>query len=255
MKKTLEKYNNFITNEVETWRNRLTWMGIDGRTPKHTTTICKFFNETEYLNDLLNINEVNKLYTALCNLADKYVEWVQGKGNNYSKRECNDMRNFFVGAMGEFFFVELLNEVRCLYIPLPESNEYNRFDFHYVSPSLSTDRDFGIDLTGIANDIPCVFQVKFWNPFGKEKLPIEVFQKADSEGSRNKFINQEDDNNIFLCWLGTEERGIFPLKDNKAYKNKIVIVGCRTLQASINQKNQLFWDNFFEKIKKVCILA
>lgn len=255
MEKTISKYNNFVENEVATWKNRFTWMGTDGRTPKHTTTIIKFLNETNSIDAIATITNTNDLYKGFADLAEKYVEWVQSKGNNYSKTACNDMRNFFIGALGEFFFVELMNEVRCLYIPIPSSNEFKRYDFHFVSPSLSADRDFGIDLTGIANDVPVVMQVKFWNPFGKTKLPMEVFQKADSEGTRNEYIKQTDDNNIFLCWLGSEESGLNPIKGNKVYKNKIVVIGRNTLDFSINNTNKIFWSYFFEKLKKICTLA
>ena len=252
MEKTICKYNNFIENEIDTWKTRFTWMGTDGRTPKHTTTISRFFSETDAIDSIATTIDVNTLYQKLDSLAERYVEWVQSKGHNYSKRACTDMRNFFIGAVGEFFFVELLNEVRCLYIPTPSSNEFKRYDFHYVSPSLSNDRDFGIDLTGVANDVPVVMQVKFWNPFGKTKLPIEVFQKADSEGTRNGYINMSDDNNIFLCWLGSEESGIYPIKGNKVYRNKIVVIGRNTLNFSINNTNKIFWSNLFGKLKKVC---
>lgn len=255
MEKTICKYNDFIDNEVATWKTRFTWMGTDGRTPKYTTTISRFLCETDAIESIATTIDVNTLYQKLDGLAERYIAWVQSKGNNYSKKACTDMRNFFIGAIGEFFFVELLNEVRCLYIHTPSSNEYKRYDFHYVSPSLSDDRDFGVDLTGVANDVPVVMQVKFWNPFGKTKLPIEVFQKADSEGTRNGYINMSDDNNIFLCWLGSEESGIYPIKGNKVYKNKIVVVGRNTLELSINNTNKIFWSNLFGKLKKVCNLA
>ena len=152
MEKIINKYNEFLTNEQSTWKNRFTWLGVDGRTPKHTTNILRFIAETDAVKELQGIYNVTDRYKKVDELANKYVLWVQSKGNNYSKKVCTDIRNFFVGALGEFFFVELLNEVRCLYIPIPSSNEFKRFDFHYVSPMLKNDRDFGLDLVGVAND-------------------------------------------------------------------------------------------------------
>jgi hypothetical protein len=150
--------------------------------------------------------------------------------------------------------VELLNEVRCLYIPDPTSKTFKRYDFHYVSPNLSTDKDFGIDLTCVANDTPVVMQVKFWNPYGKTKLSMDVFQKADSEGTRNGYINMSDDNNIFLCWLGSEEGGLYPIKENKVFKNKIVVIGRDSFNFSINNTNKIFWSYLFDKLKKICYI-
>lgn len=252
MEKIINKYNEFLANESTTWKCRFTWLGVDGKTPKHTTNIARFINETNAIEDLRGVYNVTDLYKKVDELANKYVSWVQSKGNNYNKKICTDIRNFFVGALGEFFFVELLNEVRCLYTPIPSSNEFKRFDFHYISPMLKNDRDFGLDLVGVANDKPIVIQVKFWNPFGKEKLPMEIFQKADSEGCRNEYINPQDNDNIFLCWLGSEERGFNVIKENKVFKNKIVVIGRTTLDFSINNTNKIFWEYLGVKLEKIC---
>ena len=248
MEKVILKHKEFIENEFETWKSRFTWCGADGRTPKHTTTIFKFFAETDVLKNIARVCNTTNLYEQLCTMSELYIEWVMSKGRPYKKKEYEDMRKFFIGALGEFFFVELLNEVRCLYIYNTSTKVFDRFDFHYVSPNLTTINDFGIDLTGVANDTPCVFQVKFWNPFGKYAVSMDVFQKADSEGTRNGYIKQEDDNNIFLCWLGGESCGERIIKENKVYKNKIVVIGKMSLDASVNERNKLFWDGLYDKL-------
>ena len=86
-------------------------------------------------------------------------------------------------------------------------------------------------------------------------IPIEVFQKADSEGSRNEFIAQSEDNNIFLCTLCSEGKGYMAVNDNKVYKNKIVVIGEKTLEASVNGRNNIFWTNLFKKLGDICGLA
>lgn len=248
MEKTIQKYNDFIANEYETWKSRFTWCGLDGRTPKHTTTILKFFAETNILENIDKVTNTTHLFQQLCALSERYTDWVSSKGKTYKKKEYEDMKNFFIGAVGEFFFVELLNEVRGLYVYNPFTNIFDRYDFHYVSPTLSNTNDFGVDLTGVANDISCVFQIKFWNPFGKHSVGMEVFQKADSEGIRNNFIKQEENNNIFLCWLGGESCGERIIKENKVYKNKIVVIGKMSLDASINERNTIFWNGLYDKL-------
>lgn len=255
MEKTISKYNSFKEAEHDVWKSRFIWRGLNGKDPKYTTTINKFFAETKVLETVEVVNTAYGFFNFSVKMADEYVKWVNSKGTAYKKSEYDDMKNFFIGAMGEFFFVELLNEVKCLMAYNPQDKEFVRYDFNYVSPSLPKDKDFGIDLTGVANDVPSVFQVKFWNPFSTKSIPIEVFQKADSEGSRNEFISQADDNNIFLCTLCTEGKGYMAVKDNKVYKNKIVIIGERTLEASVNGRNNIFWTNLFKKLAEVGSLA
>lgn len=255
MEKVLSKYNSFKEAERDVWKSRSVWRGLSGKDPKYTTTISRFFTETKILESVEIVNTAKGFFDFSVKMADEYVKWVATKGTDYKKAEYDDMRNFFVGVMGEFFFVELLNEVKCLMVYNPQNKEFVRYDFNYVSPSLPKDKDFGIDLTGVANDVSSVFQVKFWNPNTTKSIPIEVFQKADSEGSRNEFISQSDDNNIFLCTLCSEGKGYMAVKDNKVYKNKIVVIGEKTLEVSINGRNNIFWANLFGKLNAISSLA
>ena len=45
MEKILENYEAYKSSSTENWENRLTWMGLSGREPKHTTSIYKFNKE------------------------------------------------------------------------------------------------------------------------------------------------------------------------------------------------------------------
>ena len=252
MEKIIEKYNTFIENKVETWKARFTWRGLSGKDPKYTTGLDKFFSETGILSEMKTPKNSAELFAFADSLATSYVEWVKSKGTKYSNKEYEDMRDFCKGAIGEFFFVELLNEVKCLMVPsADDGREFVRYDFNYVSPSLKGEKDFGVDLTGVANDVPSVFQVKLWNPFGKEKVPIELYQKAICEGVLNGCIDNNQSNNVFLCWLGTEKKAYLPISSAKNYKDKIVAVGFTTLEASINNRNAIFWDGFMKHLSEI----
>lgn len=249
MEKVIEKYNTFVESKIETWKARFTWRGLSGKDPKYTTSLDKFFAETGVLSAIKHPKNSAELFTFADSLASFYVDWVKGKDIKYSNKEYEDMKDFCKGAIGEFFFVELLNEVRCV-ITLSDGQAI-RYDFHYVSPSLKGEKDFGVDLTGVANDVPVVFQVKLWNPFGKERVPVELFQKAAFEGIYNGIINKDDDSNIFLCWLGIENKAYMSAKSNPALKNKVVVIGYDALNGTINNRNQIFWDGFVKSLSEI----
>ena len=253
MEKIIENYNSFVENKVETWKARFTWRGLTGKDPKYTTGLDKFFIETGILSEIKVPKNSAEVFAFAESLATSYVEWVKGKGTKYSNKEYEDMKDFCKGAIGEFFFVELLSEVKCLMVPTgDDGREFVRYDFNYVSPLLKGDKDFGVDLMGVANDVPCVLQVKFWNPFGKEKISIDLYQKAISEGIiRYRCINPDDNHNVFLCWLGAEKKAYIPISSAKEYKDKIVAIGFTTLEASINNRNSIFWNGFVKHLSEI----
>jgi len=242
----IKKYNDYKNDEMNVWLHRFTWGGLDGLSPKVTTNIFRFFNETNVLHNVEHCNTTDELWTSVSNLANDYVKWVCTKTNGYSQKEQDNMRDFFVGAIGEYFFVHLFEFAKSLDIPVDDV--YTRFDFNYVSPTLPNEDDYGIDVTGIVNDVPCVLQVKFWNPYGTKNVDMEIFQKAFADGVMNDIISKDHKHNVILCWLGVEEKGLANILRNKPYKDKVLAIGLKTLSVAVNNRYQIFWDKFYEKL-------
>jgi hypothetical protein len=241
MKNVIDIHNNYKLVEKDTWRNRLTYKGNNGKLPKHIITIVNFNKETNAFNNIGSFYNINEFWNEVNKLADEYVNWVRLK-NKYNIKEFTNIHNFFVGTIGELFFYYLFEEVRCLIAP-NINNEYYRYDFSYVSPTLNGVRDGGVDFTAIVNDIPSVIQVKFWNPNNKKGMKLDIIQKAYAEGISNGIIDKDIPNNIFICWLGNESTIYNCVKDNfKQYKKNVVAIGKNTLDRSINNRNEVFWD-------------
>lgn len=241
MEHIIESYNTYKSDVESNWKKRLTWMGLNGKTPKHTTSIMKFNAETKAFSTLSDVMTATDFYNESNRLADTYVSWVKSKETSYSKKEYEDMHNFFVGAMGEIFFYTLFEDVKCVIAP-DGNNEYHQFNIRYVTPTLKEDKDAGVDMICVINDIPSVVQVKFWNPFAKKGMSIDIIQKAYAEGTSKNIINKDEKENVFICFLGNEDSVYRCTKEYKQYSKNVVAFGFKALETTINNRNKIFWN-------------
>lgn len=246
----LENYETYKESAAENWVSRLTWMGLNGKEPKHTTTIIRFNKETNAFNTIKKVMKASDFFNEIDKLADKYVDWVKSKGKQYTKKEYDDMHNFFVGAIGEIFFYRLFEDVKCIMSPDCEGT-FVRYDFNYVSPTLKNDKDAGVDFTAVVNDVDSVIQTKFWNPFGRKAMELDVIQKIYAEGVSKGIINKDEKANVFICWLGNEDSVFRCTKEYKQYKENVVPIGFRALDVSINNRNKLFWEKLYKFLEEL----
>lgn len=250
MQKILENYQTYKDTAAENWESRLTWMGLGGKEPKHTTTILRFNKETEAFANMKRVNSAHDFYKEADKLADAYVNWVKSKNKMYTKKEYEDMHNFFVGAMGEIFFYRLFEDVKCIMAP-DATGTYVRYDFNYVSPTLKEDKDAGVDFTADVNDTASVIQTKFWNPFARKSMELDIIQKAYAEGVSKQLIDKDEKKNVFICWLGSEESVYRKTKEYKQYRENVVAIGYGALDVSINNRNKIFWSNLYDFLKNI----
>ena len=250
MEKILENYEAYKTSATENWENRLTWMGLNGKEPKHTTSIYRFNKETNAFANMKVVDTAANFFNEVDKLANAYVEWVKGKNKGYSKKEYEDMRDFFVGAIGEIFFYRLFEEVKCIMAP-DATGTYARYDFNFVSPTLKSDKDAGVDFTAAINDVPSVVQTKFWNPFARKSMELDIIQKAYAEGVSKQLIDKDEKKNVFICWLGSEESIYRKTKEYKQYRENVVAIGYGALDVSINNRNKIFWTNLYDFLKNI----
>ena len=253
MENIIKHFEKYSSSVEETWKNRFTWKGMTGKTPKHTTSIRKFEEATKAFEKIDPAYTVAGLFSLVDKLSDEYVSWVKSLEKGYTKEEYLDMKNFFIGAIGEYFVTKLLTDVKCLMVSMDGASHFERFDFNYVSPTLSgKESDCGIDIYCVANDKPSVMQVKFWSPFkkGSDKVNPVVYQKLFTEGVDHEFISTSDENNIFFFWLGSEKTAQMNIIGNETHRGKhLVVIGRLAIAASIDNRNKIFWDNFYNSLK------
>lgn len=249
----LDNYDKYTAAWKTVWQKRFTW-AQNGKYQKPTISIMAFNKATgAFANMNSSSMTADKMQGTVSSIADKYVDWVKTFPNTgYGVKDYDDMRNFFVGAIGEYFFFKLISEVRCILAPnnIGELVEYN---FHKASPTLSPFDDFGVDLYFYANDVSCVGQVKFWNRFTKHDPGIKVIQSTYAEGVAARAIDPYVDNNVFLFFLGNESSIHSNLAKEgwRKYKKNVVPIGHDALSASIDNRNKMFWHDFVDSISSI----
>ncbi len=252
------RYNQYISNKNNIWNERFTFMGLNGNTPHYKTTIVEFEKETNTLSNIPVLTSVHKLYNEIKKTANIYKIWCKTK-DNYSDIVLDNIENFFIGALGEYFFTYYLNDVKCVLIKDKNTNIYNRFDFYDVCPRLIGEEDFGVDLTGIVSyknkSYDCAFQVKFWNPYINNMFTNEIASGVFTDAVTQHFINIDDTNNIFVCWLGDTKNVSLYLQKNKSLYKYIQFIDMNVLNNTINNQMPIFWNNFKIMLNNIKTLA
>lgn len=246
------RYETFIANEADIWRYRFTWRGLYSDKAYCGINILSFLRDTNAQDELRGIKDATKFRTVVGKLAKKYVEWTKTR-ESHTENEYRDMLNFFVGAIGEFFFTYLFHNSKK--ILCEENDKIVTYDFNYVAPLLKNEKDFGIDLTGVVCDREsernCVLQVKFWDSYSTEWLTTEVAQKAFCEGVLNKHIDSNEYKNVIICWLGDDSKISPFLKENKELYKHIIFIGRKALKFTISEANEIFWNGIVDKLTEI----
>ena len=234
--------NNFSyyeRNSQLVWKNRFTWTGLYGTEKAWSISIEKFFKENSHIYDP-NIKSSSDFQKWTFSIASRYVEWCS---NNYevslSDDEKADLRNFFVGALGEYFFINILNEFKKFVI------NKKWVSFNCSTPLLPSTPDFGIDGTCITSyddkQVSAAIQVKFWHEYSSFKITMSIAQKAYGQAVLDGIIEPTEYKNIVICWLGTDKKVSRYLKENKKLMAHIVFFDGKVLDDNINNKDCYFW--------------
>lgn len=131
------------------------------------------------------------------------------------------------------------------------------YHINNVAPCMSHG-DFGIDATcnlaidGLDREV--VVQIKFWNRFSKFKLNTSIAQAAYAQGCAENIIDQKDDKNTIICWLGNDKNVSNMLKSNKAMYKHLVFIDSRVLDLQ-NIKDVHFWKEYLPEYIKNFVLG
>jgi len=252
----IDRYNSFIADSNNIWLDRFTWKGLDGRSPKNKVSIVNFEKQTGSFAALEPVVNAKSFFNAISKLAEKYVQWCLTK-NIYDDEEQSSLRNFFVGAVGEYFFAYLINNVKCMLIKNHKTDKLERFDFDNVCPRLDGEPDYGIDMTGMVSYgqkyYQCAMQVKFWNPESDTPITNKIASSAFADAVLNEFIDLADKKNIIVCWLGDTRKVSMYLKENTKLYEHIGFIDMYVLDTSVNEHMPNFWNNLYEELKNISV--
>ena len=113
-----ERYNQYLNDIKGTWLYRFTWNGLNNKLPQNSISIVNFIKETDIFSNVKFPNNAKGFFNLIKkSLVNMYIDWCLTK-NHYNEAEQEDLRNFFVGCMGEYFFYVFLIEVYNLIAPI-----------------------------------------------------------------------------------------------------------------------------------------
>ena len=273
--KVIKKHKDFNDHIYTEYCNWFTY--TKGQKQYNQTNFLNFLRETKlFLGDVVITSMIEFHNYIDKSVIPSYLDWMDKKTKELSLASYSqeDVRNWIKGAIGEYFFLRMFEELRTIVVS--DYTDQNKqlehiYNFQYVSPkTASSPEDLGMDMTGVANDIPIALQIKFWNPFVsvqdlKKSLysPKELVQALYSEAHCHNYVYDETDTtkNLFICCLHdeTEFMDWWNRRQNKDIQRHIEVIGRRSLEATIVRKSfytmdvlrhlQSIADVYFDKVE------
>ena len=248
-------YAKFV-NDTNFWTKYLSWN-------KWTQiSIGKFYkaNPAEFdfkkvsnKNGILDIDKLSKWSIALSKKYFKFVKSVYPK--KYTPEEEQNIEFWFQGAVGEYFFIEIMPKNNIL-LEKGVGNPSKLVTLTNVTPYVITGKDDdGIDFIAVnQNNIPVTGQIKFWSSHSDKMIGWEnVFAKllAESQCDEERITDPSENNNLFVMWLGDELNNIsIPLQKHKNYY-QLSVIGRHTITKSVGNNKSFvnIWNQSWAKLK------
>lgn len=248
-----------IENEYQKYLNTNFWLKYLSWNKRTQVYIGKFYNENKNLFDWSlvsnkdNVLDIDKLSKWSIVTSHKYAEFVKKTLSKlYTDENWNDeiemkIANWFQGAVGEYFFIEIMPKDNML---LNVNNKIKKFSLSFVTPYAITENDdYGIDFLALNNDNePVAGQIKFWFSHSSKIINwSDVFGKlvAESQGDEIRYTDPTKDNNLIVMWLGDEISNIsLALKKQKNY-HQLAVIGSNTIKNTNKNRKDLktIWEN------------
>ena len=102
-----DRYNQFSTNP--SWFERFTWNGIFNNSSRPDLNVLKFLKNENPFKDV-KTNNVNNFWKIINNIGEKYSTWCTSIDTGLNEEEKNDLKLFFIGCIGEYFFFKLFDK-------------------------------------------------------------------------------------------------------------------------------------------------
>lgn len=247
-----DRYTKFKADEIAIWKNRFIFRSSTNDMAFNSISLVKYLSEQKPFASCTTIRNVNDFWKLVQKSANDYREWCYNINPDLSDKTLGELKYFFIGCIGEYFFCKLFEIKNTLYI----KQNKKIYTFSYVCPRLIDEKDYGVDLTGtVATNEnkcwDCAFQVKFWNPYCKDfEMTYGILSKTSTDAIWNDFIDKNDKENIFVCWLNNTDTCVSKALRKSPIWDNLVFIDKKVLNDNINNKVPQIWDIFFESINQ-----
>ena len=248
-------YTKFV-NDTNFWTKYLSW---NKWTP---ISIGKFYkaNPAEFdfkkvskKNGILDIDKLSKWSIALSKKYFKFVKSVYPK--KYTLEEEQKIEFWFQGAVGEYFFIEIMPKNNIL-LEKGVGNPSKLVTLTNVTPYDRTGKnDYGIDFIAVNQDnIPVTGQIKFWSSHSDKMIGWEnVFGKlvAESQGGKERITDPDENNNLFVMWLGDELNNVSISLQKQENYSQLSVIGRHTITKSVGNNKSFvnIWNQKWANLK------
>ena len=237
------------------WASHFTWDGMFGDTPKHSISIVEWEKDTSCLGNMRKCKHAKEFYKTMKDMSECYAGWCAQKDKFLDSEDLHAIKNFFMGAMGEFFFTALLDSVKCILVKSETSGKLERFYFSNTAPRLLSDEDWGVDMTSTISHgrstYPSAIQAKFWDFENDIKITSNLAKGVYGDAVLRGFIKPDQKKNVVICWLGDTDKVSIYLKKNKELYKHILFVDMPTLDININMNLDAFWTELQNRIRQI----
>lgn len=204
---------------------------------------------------------VDKLSKWSIETSEKYVDFVkQTKGSTWVKNFCTEeleqeIRFWFQGAIGEFFFIEIFPHDNIIMESADGGNKIQK-TLSCVTPWFFTENeDYGIDFVAVDENNEVVSgQIKFWNAHGSRKIQwngLFANMIAESQGKEIRLTDPTKQGNLIIMYLGNEMNDVsLSLKKHSQYK-QLSLIGRSSINHTLNGRKSfsLIWNRKLKKLK------
>ena len=107
-----ERFQQYISDELNSTQHAI-WRGIDGESMVNRVSILKFFSAVKPF-DGITVKNTLGFYNKMTDIAEQYVRWaleVLHEDKEINERLNRELRNFFIGYIGQRFFLYFLQRL------------------------------------------------------------------------------------------------------------------------------------------------
>lgn len=248
-------YTTFV-KDTNFWTKYLSW---NKWTP---ISIGKFYKAYQAEFDFKKVSnkngflDIDKLSKWSIDTSKKYFNFVKSVyPNNYTTEERQKIEFWFQGAVGEYFFIEIMPKNNIL-LEKGVGNPSKLVTLTNVTPYDRTGKDdYGIDFIAVNQDnIPVTGQIKFWSSHSDKMIGWEnVFGKlvAESQGGEERITDPDENNNLFVMWLGDELNNVSISLQKQENYAQLSVIGRHTITKSVgnNKSIEHIWKQKWENLK------
>lgn len=250
-----ELYTKFV-KDTTFWTKYLSWSNWT------KVSIGKFYKANPAEFDFKKVSnkkgflDVNKLSKWSIETSKKYLKFVKSElPKKYTPEEEQKIEFWFQGAVGEYFFIEIMPKNNIL-LEKGDGNAAKLVTLTNVTPYSKTGKDdYGIDFIAVNQDnIPVTGQIKFWSSHSDKMIGWEnVFGKliAESQGGEERITDPAENNNIFVMWLGDELNNVSSTLRKQENYSQLSVIGRHTIKNSVGNNKSFvnIWNQSWANLK------